>query len=85
MRPPRRGRVVIFLGVMGLYLSCLQLRAEVRRRALGEGGQESLTTIEAGTTGFNVSSPVLGVILLAISLMLFCLYLVHVYPIDEIL
>lgn len=42
------------------------------------------TTLEASPTGIKVSSPVLGVILLVISLLFFYLYLVHIYPIEEI-
>ena len=44
----------------------------------------SVTTFEASKAGIKVSSPVLGVILLVISLAFFYLYLVYVYPIEEI-
>lgn len=50
------------------------------RSALGR----LVTTIEAGTGGIKVSSPVLGVIILVISLAFFYLYLVHVYPVHEV-
>jgi hypothetical protein len=43
------------------------------------------STIVVSPKGFEVSSPVLGVIILLISLAFFYLYLVHVYPINEIL
>lgn len=42
------------------------------------------TTLEAGSGGIKVSSPVLGVIILVISFLFFYLYLVHIYPITEI-
>lgn len=35
--------------------------------------------------GFKVSSPVLGVLILALSFLSFYLYIVHVHPIQEIL
>jgi len=41
--------------------------------------------LELGQTGLKVSSPVLGVIILVISLAFFYLYLVYVYPIGELL
>lgn len=44
----------------------------------------AVTTLEASPSGIKVSSPVLGVILLVISLAFFYLYLVYVYPIEEI-
>jgi hypothetical protein len=48
------------------------------------GPEATSTTLEASATGIKLSSPVLGVIILALSLAFFYLYLVHVYPIEEI-
>ena len=73
--------LVIFLVLAGLYFSWMQFRAGLG----GTGAEPRDTTFEASATGFKVSSPVLGVIILAISLAFFYLYLVHVYPIVEIL
>ncbi|MHC4556180.1 MAG: hypothetical protein ACYTFW_04500 [Planctomycetota bacterium] len=42
------------------------------------------TQLEASIKGIKVSSPILGVIILVISLLFFYLYLVHVYPVTEI-
>jgi hypothetical protein len=42
------------------------------------------TEIDLSTSSVKVSSPVLGVIILVISLAFFCLYLVYVYPISEV-
>jgi len=42
------------------------------------------STVEIGPGGLKVASPVLGVIVLALSLGFFYLYLVHVYPITEV-
>jgi hypothetical protein len=47
-------------------------------------GDTLLTEIEASLQGFRVSSPVLGVIILALSFLFFYLYLKYVYPINEI-
>jgi hypothetical protein len=41
------------------------------------------TSLELSTTGLKVSSPVLGVVILALSLGFFYLYLVYAYPIQE--
>lgn len=41
------------------------------------------TELEASAKGIKVSSPVLGVIILVISLLFFYLYLAYVYPIQE--
>jgi hypothetical protein len=42
------------------------------------------TQFEANFKGIKVSSPVLGVIILTLSLLFFYLYLVYVYPITEV-
>jgi|HubBroStandDraft_3_1064219.scaffolds.fasta_scaffold05225_4 uncharacterized membrane protein len=44
---------------------------------------EAVTEISAGLDGIKVSSPVLGVIILVISLLFFYLYLAYVYPINQ--
>jgi hypothetical protein len=43
-----------------------------------------VTTFSASVKGIEVSSPVLGVVILVISLAFFYLYLVYVYPITEL-
>jgi hypothetical protein len=73
--------LVIFLVLIGVYFSWLQFRSSLKGAA---GEQLKETTFEASTAGFKVSSPVLGVIILAISLAFFYLYLVYIYPISEI-
>ena len=75
--------IVIFLVGVGLYFSWLQFRASMAGG--GNGTDASIqTTIEASAKGLKVSSPVLGVIILTLSLAFFYLYLVYVYPIEEI-
>ncbi len=68
--------VVIGIVLIGLYFSWMQFHAK--------GGEVGETTMEASKEGFKVSSPVLGVIILVLSLAFFYLYLVHVYPISEL-
>jgi hypothetical protein len=45
--------------------------------------EEQKSTLEMGTSGVKVSSPVLGVIILVVSMGFFYLYLKTVYPIEE--
>lgn len=76
--------VVIFLVITGVYFSWLQFKVDLQREK--DGGQKSSpSTVKASSGGLEVSSPVLGVIILVISLLFFYLYLAHVYPIEEIL
>lgn len=61
--------------------------AEAAQAAEGErtGGRlRDLASSFKGPGSFEVSSPVLGVVILVISLALFYLYLVHVYPVTEL-
>ncbi len=58
-------------GVMKVFISDIHLTDET-------------TEIVASVKGIKVSSPILGVIILVISLLFFYLYLVYVYPITEI-
>ncbi|WP_298293737.1 hypothetical protein [uncultured Litoreibacter sp.] len=69
--------VVIGIVLIGLYFSWMQFHA-------AKDGQVGETTMEASKDGFKLSSPVLGVVILVLSLAFFYLYLVHVYPISEI-
>jgi hypothetical protein len=69
--------VVLILVAMGLYFAWVQFRD-------GTNGQAS-TEIEISTASIKVSSPVLGVIILVVSLAFFYLYLIYVYPIQEVI
>jgi len=73
--------VVILLVGAGIYFAAVQFHHGLRG---GARVAEGSTQLEAGPGGVKVSSPVLGVIILAISLAFFYLYLVFVYPIQEI-
>ncbi|PXX89537.1 hypothetical protein DIT71_13475 [Marinobacter vulgaris] len=75
--------VVIALVGAGIYFSWLQFRADLKKT--GNEGARGVSTLEASTSGIKVSSPVLGVVILVISLLFFYLYLQYVYPIEEIL
>ncbi|SFI35925.1 hypothetical protein [Jannaschia pohangensis] len=70
--------VVIAIVLIGLYFSWMQFH----RDQIGDA-PPAVTEISAKKDGFSVSSPVLGVIILVLSLGFFYLYLVHVYPISE--
>ncbi|MDK8463468.1 hypothetical protein [Marinobacter sp. SS13-12] len=75
--------VVIALVGAGIYFSWLQFRADLKKT--GNEGDRGVSTLEASTSGIKVSSPVMGVVILVISLLFFYLYLQYVYPIEEIL
>jgi hypothetical protein len=73
--------VVVMLVFSGVVFAAIQFYAGLKSKV--QSGAE-VTTFEAGSSGLKVSSPVLGIIILAISLAFFYLYLVHIYPIEEI-
>lgn len=50
----------------------------------GRAAEYPVTQLEASLQGIRVSSPILGVIILALSFLFFYLYLKYVYPINEI-
>lgn len=76
--------VVLLLVGAGVYFAWVQFRHDLGMP--GEGAEERVSghTVELSTSGIKVSSPVLGVIILALSLAFFYLYLIYVYPITEI-
>jgi hypothetical protein len=75
---------VLFLVFAGIYFAAVQFHVGLRR-PLGPAGQiVEVTELAASAEGIKVSSPVLGVIILVISLVFFYLYLAFVYPISEI-
>ena len=66
-----------------MFLQVLPGRCEVFARTARHVAT-AVSTIKVGKDGFEVSSPVLGVIILALSLGFFYLYPVYAYPIHEI-
>lgn len=89
--------VMVLLVLSGVYFSGVQFHSTLRgwklaadRQAAGEAAagpsQDALGgELEAGLDHLKVRSPVLGVIILALSFLFFYLYIVHVHPIQEIL
>ena len=86
---------ILFAGIQ-FYISFMAKHLAINKKDSGKAGeQETLsfnstpsidelkTELEAGPGGIKVSSPVLGVIILVISLLFFYLYLAYVYPIHE--
>ena len=76
--------VVVFLVLAGVVFAWLQFKAGLDITDSGGGTDKIATEFEASTKGIKVSSPVLGVIILVISLAFFYLYLIHIYPIEDI-
>ena len=91
--------VLVFSGIYFAALQFhegMRLRAEASAKANAPGTsatgekkadkpeEPQVTKISASEHGIEVSSPVLGVIILVISLAFFYLYLVYVYPISEL-
>ncbi len=80
---------VLLLVSAGLAFSYMQFRiylCTVTRAKVpvdSEGERKMATDLEITTGGVKVSSNVLGVIILALSLAFFYLYLVHVFPISD--
>lgn len=73
---------VIMLVGSGVVFAAIQFRAGLKRPR--SAAPDAATEIDLSAGSVKVSSPVLGVIILVISLGFFYLYLVYVYPISEI-
>ena len=73
---------VIMLVGSGIVFAAIQFRAGLKRPRVT--APDAATEIDLSAGSVKVSSPVLGVIILVISLGFFYLYLVYVYPISEI-
>jgi hypothetical protein len=79
--------MVIFLVFSGIAFSGIQFyKATMNRKELlkDDTQNELNTNIEASMQGIKISSPVLGIIILTISLAFFYLYLIYVYPIIQL-
>lgn len=77
--------VVLVLVFAGIYFAAIQfhhgLRSSDKTR---QGNADESTEFVFSLREFKVRSPVLGVIVLTISLAFFYLYLVYVYPIENV-
>jgi hypothetical protein len=77
--------VVIVLVFAGIGFAAMQFYVGLKRSRTSDAGPRSdITELEASLKGIRVSSPVLGVVILTLSLAFFYLYLAYVYPISEI-
>lgn len=74
---------VLLLVATGMVFAAIQFQRGLARTDAG-GPADAATQVEIGASTVKVTSPVLGVVILVISLAFFYLYLVHVYPIREI-
>jgi hypothetical protein len=73
--------VVLLLVLAGIYFAAIQFHSGLRRR---DGAAPQETELSLSLSEIKVRSPVLGVIILTMSLAFFYLYLVHVYPIRDV-
>ncbi len=76
--------IVLLLVLAGIYFAAIQFHSGLRRRGDGAGAPAEETELSLSLREVKVRSPVLGVIILTISLAFFYLYLVHVYPIRNV-
>jgi hypothetical protein len=76
--------VVLLLVLAGIYFAAIQFHAGLRRRDAADPAHPEETELSLSLKEVKVRSPVLGVIILTISLAFFYLYLVHVYPIRNV-
>lgn len=76
--------VVLLLVLAGIYFAAIQFHAGLRRRDGTDPAKPEETELSLSLREVKVRSPVLGVIILTISLAFFYLYLVHVYPIRNV-
>jgi hypothetical protein len=76
--------VVLLLVLAGIYFAAIQFHAGLRRRDGADPASPEETELSLSLSEVKVRSPVLGVIILTISLAFFYLYLVHVYPIRNV-
>ena len=76
--------VVLILVFAGIYFAAIQFHIGVKQAKENSRDFNDHTEITASMKGIKVSSPVLGVIILVISLAFFYLYLVYVFPIEDI-
>lgn len=73
--------VVLALVFTGIYFAAVQFRAGIGAR---KRGPEEATEFVLDLKGLRLRSPVLGVVILALSLGFLYMYLVFVYPINSV-
>jgi hypothetical protein len=86
--------IVLVLVGAGIYFAAVQFRGAMRAAARPAAavelspsapGMTLATQLEVSAKGIVVNSSVMGVIILALSLAFFYLYLVYVYPITDVI
>jgi hypothetical protein len=75
--------VVLLIVFAGILFSAIQFFRGAPKKN-GKSETSDITEMEASLQGIKVSSPVLGVVILTISIAFFYLYLVFVYPINNV-
>lgn len=77
--------IVLVLVFLGMYFAAIQFHVGLRRSGRsGPTDEAEATEFVVSVSELKVRSPVLGVVVLAISLAFFYLYLVYVYPIENV-
>ena len=78
--------VVLILVFAGIYFAAIQFHHGLRKERVAKPAEEApeATEFVFSLKEFKVRSPVLGVIILTLSLAFFYLYLVYVYPIVNV-
>lgn len=76
--------VVIGVVAAGLVFSWLQFRLGLEQSRASGKPMAMSADMEGSTTGVKISSNVVGLVILALSLGFFYLYLVYVYPVSEV-
>lgn len=76
--------VVLILVFLGMYFAAIQFHVGLRAKPGESPPQVPETEVVFSLQEFRVRSPVLGVIVLTLSLAFFYLYLAYVYPISNV-
>jgi hypothetical protein len=74
--------LVVFILLIGLGMSIVQFRPLLKN--IRSGKQSDQTTFKASLTGFEISTSIVGLVMLTISLAFFYLYLINVFPIETL-
>jgi hypothetical protein len=82
--------IVLSIVVVGILLSIAHfavgvwVMARTREKSINEGGEAAINTLELSKDSVKITSPVIGLIILTLSLAFFYLYLKEVYPIKPL-
>ena len=89
------GQILLFISitvlVCGLYFSYVQFSDRINSNRLNNHGSENLenndndkskTSLKIGAAGIEISSSIIGLLILCVSLAFFYLYIANIYPIE---